>query len=96
MDKLIKILHIDSNWQVVYILIRKGALVKTVVSLETAILLLKNQEFDLIVSEPQNLALLDHPKEIEKEIPEDLINWMNLQKTPGPIPEYQTGMYLLS
>jgi hypothetical protein len=91
MDKLIKILHIDSNWRVIYILIRKGALVKTAVSLETAILLLKNQEFDLIVSEPQDLALLDRQQEIEKEIPEDLSHWMNHQINTGPIPEYQTG-----
>ena len=92
MDKLTKILHIDSKWQVIYILIRNGALVKTLVPLETAILLLNNQEFDLIVSEPQNLALLDRQKEIEKEIPEDLGAWMNNQKISCPIPEYQTGL----
>ena len=92
MDKLIKILHIDSNWKVIYILIRNGALVKTAVSLETAILLLKNQEFDLIVSEPQNLALLDRQQEIEKEIPEDLSHWMNHQINTGPIPDYQHGV----
>jgi hypothetical protein len=92
MNKLIKILHIDSNWQVIYILIRDRAMVKTVVSLETAILLLKNQDFDLIVSEPHNSAILDHQEKIEAEIPEDLSVWWSNLKTPREIPEYQTGV----
>jgi hypothetical protein len=96
MNKLIKILHIDSNWQVIYFLIREGATVKTVVSLETAIMLLKNQEFDLIISEPHNVAILDHQKKIEVEIPEDLSNWWRCRKTPRQIPEYKTELGRLS
>lgn len=59
MKRLIKILHVDSSWQVLYILILNGALVKTAVSLKTALQLLKKQKFDLIFSEPQNIAILD-------------------------------------
>ncbi len=92
MGKLIKILHIDSNWQVIYILIRNGALVKTTVSMETAILLLKNQEFDLILSEPQNIAILAKKEELEGEIiPENLNSRMNIQTTPWKFSEVQPG-----
>jgi hypothetical protein len=90
MGKLIKILHIDSNWQVIYILIRNGALIKTTVSMETAILLLKNQEFDLILSEPQNIAILANQKEIEGDIaPENLNHRMDTP--PWKFPEVQPG-----
>jgi hypothetical protein len=59
MEKLIKILHIDPDWKVIYVLIRGGALVKTVVSIKTALSLLTNHKFDLILSEPQNIAIMD-------------------------------------
>jgi hypothetical protein len=67
MKKLIKILHIDLNWKVFYFLVHQGALVKTSVSTKTAVLLLKNQKFDLIFSEPQNIAILDPQASIDEE-----------------------------
>jgi hypothetical protein len=67
MKKLIKILHIDPGWKVIYILIRGGALVKTAVSLKTALTLLKKQKFDLILSEPQNIAIVSPETAIPPE-----------------------------
>ena len=58
MKKTIKILHVDMNWDVVYILIQDGVLLKSTVPLKTAVDLLKNIKFDLILSEPQNKAVL--------------------------------------
>jgi hypothetical protein len=58
MKKTIKILHIDLNWDVFYILIQTGTLIKSTIPLKTAIALLKKVNFDLILSEPQNKAVL--------------------------------------
>ncbi len=58
MGNPIKILHIDLNWKVVYLVIRTGLLIKTSVSLETAASLLKKVRFDLIIDEPQHKAIL--------------------------------------
>lgn len=68
MNRLIKILHIDRNWKVIYILIRGGALIKSKVSLETALKLLSKQKFDLILTEPLNTAILTPQEPIERKI----------------------------
>jgi hypothetical protein len=72
MKKLIKILHIDPSWKVMYFLIRGGVLIKSKVSLETALSLLSKQKFDLILSEPLNMAILTPQQPIEKEIMDSL------------------------
>ncbi len=51
-------MHIDSDFRVVYILIQKGVLIKSTLSLESALTMLKNDRFDLIMSESQNMAIL--------------------------------------
>ena len=58
MERPLKILHIDLNWNVIYLVIRAGILIKTPVSLETAVSLLKGVRFDLIIHEPQHKAIL--------------------------------------
>jgi len=63
---LFKIKKIDGNYRVVYILIKKGALIKTTVSLEAALTMLKTDQFDLILSEPQNMAILTSQDAIKK------------------------------
>ena len=68
MNRLIKILHIDPNWKVTYILNCRGAIIKTKVSLETALSLLSKQKFDLILTEPLNTAILTPQESIEKKI----------------------------
>ena len=58
MKKIVKILHIDRNWKITYLIIRKGGLMKSRVSLEATLAMVKKDLFDLILSEPQNLAIL--------------------------------------
>lgn len=58
MKKPIKIMHIDGNWKIVYIIIRAGGLIKSAVPLKSAIALLKKEKFDLIISEPHQKAVL--------------------------------------
>ncbi len=58
MKKPIKILHIDGDWKIVYIIIRTGSLIKSLVPLKTALNLLKKENFDLIISEPHHWAIL--------------------------------------
>ncbi|MBI4763788.1 MAG: hypothetical protein HY787_04200 [Deltaproteobacteria bacterium] len=58
MKKPIKILHIDRDWQVAYITIQEGLFIKSTVTFDKAILLLKKENFDLILSEPQDIAIL--------------------------------------
>jgi hypothetical protein len=66
MEEPIKIMHIDGDYRVVYILIREGALIQSTVSLEAALTMLKNDKFDLILSEPQNMAILTPQRVIKK------------------------------
>jgi len=47
-------------------LIREGALIQSTVSLEAALTMLKNDKFDLILSEPQNMAILTPQRVIKK------------------------------
>jgi hypothetical protein len=75
MKKLIKILHVDPNWKVIYILIRGGALVKTAVSMEMALKLLAKLKFDLIISEPQNIAIMDPQATIDEDTMRRLPFW---------------------
>lgn len=51
-------MHINSHYEVIYIIINDGTLIKSTVPLETAISMLKNNTFDLILAEPQNMAIL--------------------------------------
>jgi hypothetical protein len=58
MNNPIKILHIDGDYRVVYMVISDGKQVKSSLPLEIAVSMLKNEKFDLILSEPQNIAIL--------------------------------------
>ena len=58
MENQIKILHIDPDYKIEYFIIRQGASIHSSVTLEQALELLKNVEFDLILSEPHNKAIL--------------------------------------
>jgi hypothetical protein len=58
MSRLIKILHINPDYQITYLIFRHRSTIRTSVPLETAIKLLKKEDFDLIVSEPHNKAIL--------------------------------------
>jgi hypothetical protein len=55
-----RILHIDPSYQVVYFIFGERTIIRSTVPLKTAIRLLRdNEEFDLIISEPQEMAILN-------------------------------------
>ena len=58
MEKPIKILHIDPDFKVTYFIKHPRATICSLVPLKQAIQLLKTEEFDLILSEPNNKAIL--------------------------------------
>ena len=58
LDKPIKILHIDPDYKVTYFINRPGSLIRSPIPLKEAINLLKTEQFDLILSEPHNKAIL--------------------------------------
>jgi hypothetical protein len=62
----VRIMHIDADYQVHCLLIQEGIFIQSKVSLEEALAFLKSAEFDLIVSEPHNKAIIDKSKEIGK------------------------------
>ncbi|HMK66390.1 MAG TPA: response regulator transcription factor, partial [Thermodesulfobacteriota bacterium] len=54
----IKILHINSDFKATYFIKKSGSIIRSAISLEQAVKLLKEEEFDLILSEPHNKAIL--------------------------------------
>ena len=58
MNTPIKILHIDLDFRITYFIKHSGSMIRSLVPLNEAIQLLKTQEFDLILSEPHNKAIL--------------------------------------
>ncbi len=58
-EKMIKILHIDEDYKITYFIFKSGASIKSTLSLEEAVSLLKTEKFDLILSEPHNKAALN-------------------------------------
>lgn len=57
MKEPIKILYIDADYQVAYTIIREGGVIRSTLPLQTALTMLENETFDLILSEPQLMAV---------------------------------------
>ncbi|MBI5604863.1 MAG: hypothetical protein HY879_16110 [Deltaproteobacteria bacterium] len=70
MDHPIMILHIDKDYQAFYWILRDPGKIISQITIPQAMQLLKTFEFDLIVSEPQNLAILKSAV-ADKANPED-------------------------
>jgi CheY-like chemotaxis protein len=58
MNAPIKILHIDPDYKVTYFIKHPGGTIRSLIPLEQAVQLLKTNEFDLILSEPHNKAIM--------------------------------------
>ena len=58
MEVPIKILHIHSDFKITYFIKKSRSIIRSAISLEQAVKLLKEEEFDLILSEPHNKAIL--------------------------------------
>lgn len=57
----IKIIHIDRDYLGLYWIILERGIIKSKVSLPGILNLLQKEKFDLIISEPHNLYILDSP-----------------------------------
>ena len=70
MPRLIKILHIDPDYQTTYLIYRSRSSIRTTIPLGIAIKMLKSEEFDLVISEPHNRAILKNTDPLETANPE--------------------------
>jgi hypothetical protein len=71
MDRQIRILHIDPDFQGNMVTIQKGKLNQAPLSLEKTLDVVKKEQFDLIVSEPHQLAILP-PGKMNAPLPDRL------------------------
>jgi hypothetical protein len=62
MEKKIKILHIDPDYQGHYVTIQDGQLCQSPLTLDETLEMVKKVKFDLILSEPQQLAIMTPEK----------------------------------
>ncbi|MGC1403748.1 MAG: hypothetical protein WA974_12565 [Thermodesulfobacteriota bacterium] len=53
----IKILHIDACYQAIYTIIRDVGVIRSTLPTKTALTMLENETFDLILSEPQSMVV---------------------------------------
>jgi hypothetical protein len=68
METVRRILYIDTSWKVIYILIREGVLIKSILSLESALSLLKKQKYDLLLADPLNMTVLNPQESIKNRV----------------------------
>jgi hypothetical protein len=69
----VKILYIRADHEIFYILLFDGAVVKSVLPLETALSMLDQETFDLILSVPQNLLVYTDDESMEGKTPESFL-----------------------
>jgi hypothetical protein len=66
MSAPVKILYISPDFEVTYFIFHAGASIRSSVPLQQAIDLLRTEEFDLILSEPHQKAILKAQTFMEK------------------------------
>jgi hypothetical protein len=89
MNQPIKILHIDPEYKVTYLIYRSGSSIQSTVNLQEAIDLLKTVDFDMVISEPHNRAILNKPKSTgpsELSLPKVLNGWVGKYDDFGKVP----------
>ena len=59
MEPFLRIMHIDSDYQVFLMVINEGTSTVSGLSLDEALECIKTQDLDLILSEPQNMAIFN-------------------------------------
>jgi hypothetical protein len=94
MSRLIKILHIDPDYRITYFIFRSRLSIRTSVPLQTAIELLKNEDFDLIVSEPHSKAILKQQHQSLKSNPTMLDEPLIMEADHGDLREVSFNPFL--
>ena len=95
MSKIIKILHIDPDFKVTYLIYGPGSSIRTPVPLQTAIDLLKKVDFDLILSEPHHKAILqkEYPGNGTKRVKSDDQPFKDKEAGHGYLGEVRPSRY---
>ena len=93
MSRLIKILHIDPDYRITYLIYRNQSSIRTSVPLQKAIELLKKEDFDLIISEPHNQAILKKEPYALKSEPVWSGDQTFMEANPGDLREVQSNRY---
>lgn len=68
MERPRRILYIDPSWKAMYILIREGVMIKSMISLKTTLSLLRKQNFDLLLTDPLNMNVLNPQESIKNRV----------------------------
>jgi hypothetical protein len=93
MPRLVKILHIDPDFKITYFIYRQGSSIRTSVPLETAIALLKKEDFDLIISEPHNKAILKKENPVVETGPNKVEEQSIREEQYGYLGEVRSNRY---
>ncbi len=93
MPSLVKILHIDPDFKITYFIYRPGTSIRTSVRLETAIELLKKEDFDLIISEPHNKAILNKENPVVETKPNKVEDQSIREERHGYLGEVWSNRY---
>ena len=80
----IKILHIDACYQAAYTIIRDGGVMRSTLPLKTALTMLENETFDLILSEPQSMAVFTSQTRSDNLELEPLLRYFDLLTNSNP------------
>jgi hypothetical protein len=94
MARLIKILHIDPDYRITYFIFRSRLSIRTSVPLQSAIELLKKEDFDLIVSEPHNKAILKEHQPSLTSRPTMLEEQLSMKADHNDLEEVPFNRYL--
>jgi hypothetical protein len=93
MNQSVKILHIDPEFKVNYFIYRPGSSIRSSVSLPSAIALLKSEDFDLIISEPHNKAILRKKNPFSQNEPIPADNQIFREESHGYLGQVRSNSY---
>lgn len=68
MERPRRILYIDPSWKAMYILIRGGIMIKSMISLKTTLSLLRKHNFDLLFTDPLNMNVLNPQESVKNRV----------------------------
>ena len=78
LNETVKILYIDQDFRVTYFINHDGILISSPISQEDAIILLRTENLDLILSEPHKKAIINpqgHSKQVDLNFYDDQLKF---------------------
>ena len=68
MERPRRILYIDPSWKAMYILMRGGIMIKSMISLKATLSLLRKQKFDLLLTDPLNMNIQNSQESLKNRV----------------------------